>query len=429
MKIAFSYSVFSSFRKGLKSAKAKNSKKAGDKSEKEKSGYHIPRKNPLLNADSDVESIGQGLSLPSNNVAKFLSNVNPIVSSMLKPKELLSPEFHSLCEDLNNLILYSSSKQTWAKHCSAWKMYSDFCAAYRVKFELPIKVEFARAFVTWAVAKKSLKSSTIKSYVSSLNIAHTVSNTASPNLSSDNCIKLAIKGAKNSVDPKLSPRPSRIPMSYDLLVILGHRIRGLNWGKYAKQVLWTACTTSFFSSCRMGEILPSSENCFDPDTTVLWENVVFSEEREIVIYVPYSKSTGFKGKFIDLYPVESNCICPSASLYRLRKMAASEGIWDQRKPVFSFKSGKFLTKAKLNSWLASLLNDFTDENNTITGHSFRAAIPSLLAANPDVGSIKDIKLWGGWASESYKMYTKNEKEKRRIVFSKIVHCLLNSKDE
>ena len=148
-------------------------------------------------------------------------------------------------------------------------MYSDFCAAYRVKFELPIKVEFARAFVTWAAAKKNLKSSTIKSYVSSLNIAHAISNTASPNLSSDSCVKLAIKGAKNSVDPKLFPRPSRIPMSYDLLVILGHRISSLNWGKFAKQVLWTACTTSFFSSCRMGEILPSSENCFDPDTTVL----------------------------------------------------------------------------------------------------------------------------------------------------------------
>ena len=273
-------------------------------------------------------------------------------------------------------------------------MYSDFCAAYRVKFELPIKVEFARAFVTWAAAKKNLKSSTIKSYVSSLNIAHSISNTASPNLSSDSCVKLAIKGAKNSVDPKLFPRPSRIPMSYDLLVILGHRISSLNWGKFAKQVLWTACTTSFFSSCRMGEILPSSENCFDPDTTVLWENVIFSEGKEIVIYVPYSKSTGFKGKFIDLYPVDNNCICLSASLYKLRKMAVSEGIWNQGKPVFSFKSGKFLTKAKLNSWLATLLNDFTDENNTITCHSFRAAIPSLLAANPDVGSIKDIKMWG-----------------------------------
>ena len=62
--------------------------------------------------------------------------------------------------------------------------------------------------------------------------------------------------------------------------------------------------------------------------------------------------------------------------------------------MFSFKSGKFLTKAKLNSWLATLLKDFTDENNTITCHSFRAAIPSLLAAYPDVGSIKDIKMWG-----------------------------------
>ena len=51
----------------------------------------------------------------------------------------------------------------------------------------------------------------------------------------------------------------------------------------------------------MGEILPLLENSFDPDTTVVWDNVKFSDEKEIVIFMPYSKTTGFKGKFIDLY--------------------------------------------------------------------------------------------------------------------------------
>ena len=344
----------------------------------------------------------------------------------MKPKNLLTPEYHSLCDDLSELILLSSSKQTWAKHCSAWKLYTEFCSTFRVKFELPIKVESARAFVIWAASSKKLRSNTIKSYVSSLNMAHTISNSTSPNLSSDGCIKLAIKGVKNSVDQHTACRPSRIPMDYDLLVILGHRINALNWGDYSKQVFWTACTTSFFSSCRMGEILPCFENSFDPDTSVLWKNVVFTDEKDITIFVPYSKSTGFKGKFIDIYPIDGNSICPSASLYKLKRMAESEGIWCKNRPIFAFRSGKFLTKAKLNSWLATLLSDFTDSRNSITGHSFRAAIPSLLAANPDISSTMDIQLWGGWTSDSFKLYTKNERDKKKFVFKKIVKCLMIS---
>ena len=154
---------------------------------------------------------------------------------MMKPRELLTPEYHSLCDDLSNLILLSSSKQTWAKHCSAWKLYSEFCSIFRVNFDLPIKAESARAFVAWAASTKNLKSSTIRSYVSSLNMANTLGNSNHPNLNSDSCVKLAIKGVKNSVDQNSAARPSRIPMTYDLLTILGHRINELNWGKFSNK--------------------------------------------------------------------------------------------------------------------------------------------------------------------------------------------------
>ena len=121
-------------------------------------------------------------------------------------------------------------------------------------------------------------------------------------------------------------------MSFDLLVILGHRINALNWGNFSKQVFWTACTTSFFSSCRMGEILPHLENSFDPNTTVLWKNVVVTDEKDKTIFIPYSKTTGFKGKFIDIYPIKGNNICPSASLYKLKRMAESEGFGAKTDP-------------------------------------------------------------------------------------------------
>ena len=129
--------------KHSKHAKGKNTKKNAEQeaTPKKKAEFTIPRNNPLLNIDSEDESIGTELPLVHNNVAKFSSNVNPIVSSMLNPKELLTPEYHSLCDGLGKLILMSTSSQTWAKHSSAWKLYSEFCSTFRVDFELPIKVE------------------------------------------------------------------------------------------------------------------------------------------------------------------------------------------------------------------------------------------------------------------------------------------------
>ena len=99
------------------------------------------------------------------------------------------------------------------------------------------------------------------------------------------------------------------------------------------------------------------------------------------------------------------------------------GYFSVNKPVFSFPSGKNLTKKKLNLVLGNLLGDFTDERFRITGHSFRAAIPSALSAFPDKNSVNDVKEWGSWESSSYNLNLKNEKEKKRALFNRIVSCL------
>ena len=67
--------------------------------------------------------------------------------------------------------------------------------------------------------------------------------------------------------------------------------------------------------------------------------------------------------------------------------------------------------------------DFTDEKHKITGHSFRAAIPSALSSFPTENSIEDIKEWGSWESSCYTKYMKHEREKKRALFTRIVSCL------
>ena len=70
----------------------------------------------------------------------------------------------------------------------------------------------------------------------------------------------------------------------------------------------------------MREILASSQHCYGPNSTLKWENVIVSSNKEILMFVPNSKSKGFEGKIIDLYPIKDCKFCPSASLLRLNQM-------------------------------------------------------------------------------------------------------------
>ena len=64
-----------------------------------------------------------------------------------------------------------------------------------------------------------------------------------------------------------------------------------------------------------------------------------------------------------------------------------------------------------------LLDDYCDVNHKITGHSFRAAIPTLISSHPDKNTVSELKDWGNWESDSFKAYEKNDREKRRKLFA------------
>ena len=84
----------------------------------------------------------------------------------------------------------------------------------------------------------------------------------------------------------------------------------------------------------MGELVPTYEKNFDPSTTLMWENVKFSDDGEILIFIPYSKTTGFKGKVVDVFKIENNKNCPAASLHRLKRMIVEKGHFSERKTRF-----------------------------------------------------------------------------------------------
>jgi len=95
----------------------------------------------------------------------------------------------------------------------------------------------------------------------------------------------------------------------------------------------------------------------------------------------------------------------------------------ENRPVFQFKTGVNLTTKTMNTILDNLLHDFNNEKQKISCHSFRAAIPSVIASHPDKVSKTEVQEWGKWRSESYKKYTKMDRDKDRIMFYKAVNML------
>ena len=67
----------------------------------------------LLELDSEDEELGQEKPLVTNKYLKFANVQRDDVRSVLDSKSLLSKEANMLSQELDKLILYSGTQQTW----------------------------------------------------------------------------------------------------------------------------------------------------------------------------------------------------------------------------------------------------------------------------------------------------------------------------
>ncbi len=83
----------------------------------------------------------------------------------------------------------------------------------------------------------------------------------------------------------------------------------------------------------------------------------------------------------------------------------------------------------MNRTLASLLSDLcVDEKDSISCHSFRAGIPSILSMFPDMVTSDQIKGWGRWQSDCYQLFTRLSLMEKEQIFGKIKQALYASAD-
>ena len=303
---------------------------------------------------------------------------------------------------------------------AALNSFKTFEYTNKTSYEWPLRPEVINEYCNWALTVRKLKFSTVEAYIYSLAIVHKIRGINDLGCHNYIC-KLMIRGAENLSVYAQKTKPSRNIMSLPLLKILGNEICNTEWQLDSKQCIWAACLTAFFGTCRMGELLSKNVATYDAKTTLLWGDLKFKDDAWL-LHIKSPKSRVEGGEYVDIFAFPNHNCCPVKALLAWQKISPHSKHPDR--PVFMLANGNLLTKANFNSSIKELLAKRLGKiAHNITGHSFRAGIPSILAKHPELASDAHIMGWGRWCSKAYLSYTRLKIDQKIKMFKKIVRGL------
>ena len=324
-----------------------------------------------------------------------------------------------LARQAAGLFSASLASSSWRKYESAWSAFRAFEAHIGQVFSWPLGREACVGFVTWLTQVRHLKPSTAETYLAGLVKAHEMRGLPKPPGLQQ--ARICIKGAQHlNLTPTAKP-PRRV-VTLPLLKIIGHKLAASGWPEVDKQTIWTSCVLSFFTSARLGELLATSQDTYDPTATLTWADIKFRKDGSAILTARLPKSG--QPEFLDAFPFPGHGCCPMEALIRHRDLQQEAGLAHADGPVFRMARGQNLTPAVLNKILKSLLKEVVDyAKDSISCHSFRAGMASTLNRFPHLATSEDIRGWGRWDSACYLKYARLNLDKKRAIFQRIAKAL------
>lgn len=326
--------------------------------------------------------------------------------------------------DKARLLQASLARATWGKYRTGWKTFKQFEEYTNKKSAWPIPKQQLQDFVVYCMSKRNMKGGTVRTYLAALAHLHRLKGMDDAN-TRDPVVTALIKGGMNIMVTEgkyISSR--RRAMTLPLLRILGHNLSRTGWAKQTTQCIWSCCLVAFFGTFRMGELLAPTGYGMDPSTTLTWADITERGDGSFLIHVKMPKTGTIEGEFVDIFPYPDRDICPAAALRRHHMRQREVGLGRRGDPVFSLRRGKLLTMQQLNMNLRVLLKDTVDPaRDSISCHSFRAGLPSLIAQHPDLMDSEDVKGWGRWSSEAYQRYTRLKLDQKKKIYGRILEIL------
>jgi hypothetical protein len=336
-------------------------------------------------------------------------------SELLAELELPGDTADTLAE-LGNLGIAAS---TWSTYRTAKTMIKKCETDTSEDMSIPLNQRKILIFIDWLVRVRKVKASTINSYLAGIRQLHVVTGLEPPNLRSS-LVKLVLKGIENrdGIHKRQRKFVGRLPMTMNMMLVFKNTIVNSEFSRHDKKLLWAVATVAFAGAFRIGEILSKHESTFDPDFTLLTQDVSWSRDssNKTVIHVCLKcpkESKSAAPTIVDIYQNEG-ALCPVKAFFMWHKLR-------HRKidaPLFRLENGTPLTGEKLNSIMSKLLGPYTDSSvGSFNTHSFRIGLASMLG---NLGfSDEEVKAAGRWSSRAFEAYLKLKRTKRALVGKRI----------
>jgi hypothetical protein len=396
----------------------------GDADEETPGGHRSKRRAAEADEDAETEPPGTG-SRHSTRAAKFSGGrVPPEIKDLLKkhlplPKEMNHSFWRKIFLDVSSRAL---SLRSWKKYSSVLNLYKEFCADQQKMLTLPADWKMLSGFILWCREKRSLKASSLKSYVSTIrSLGRLVGGNAcgfSP------LEKLLLAGVENGQTG--FAKPETAPLRFEILKKIRTRLAKKRWSFHSRLTVWSSCCIGYFGALRAGEMLAQKSLVFDRDSDLLWKDVTFPALDSVKLHLKSPKIRKPGGDWIELFEFPDERFCPVKLLRMLKEERSRTGSSDENVPVFRFKSGKNLTVSGLNHILKDLLKNSKFKGLRISARSLRSGLPSDLEDRPDLIQDPHVKCWGRWRSQAYQIYMKNDSAQRRWIFDRICQTLLEN---
>ena len=317
---------------------------------------------------------------------------------------------------------HSLAVSTWSSYNTAAKMLQRCGSETSTRMNFPLSENQVLVFIAWMI-ERGLAASTMESYMAGIRQTHLASGVCLPILRTP-LIKQILEGKKHldSISKRLQQKPVRLPVTPDIMKLLKGEIKDSALEPESKLLLWSVATLAFAGAFRIHELLARNESAFDPLFTLLSadisiKSININKEKVQILQVRIKSEKADRvgaDTIVDVYQ-SGGPLCP---LKAFNKWALLRKCWGKTMPAFMDRDGRPLTGVKFNGYLKSFLGKyFNYKRGSISSHSFRAGITSLVAK---LGfTEEEIQALGRWSSQAYTSYIKLPRTKRLEMARKI----------
>ena len=288
----------------------------------------------------------------------------------------------------------------------------------KVKLRFPFGDKEVLTYIGWLVSTRKVSVKTVEKYLAGIRLAHLKEGHNVPVLRPE-IIRIILNGLtqREKIQLRLEKKAERLPVTVSVLELIRHELKKSHWPIEKKRMILTVCYITFFGSFRIHEILGKEKMTFDPQTTLLGNNLTIENwnEKNIKVMRIWLKSPKElrkgSGIMVEIFPT-NNHLCPIRAYEKWRMV--SKVAKTSMKLVFRQENGKNYTGQDFNADLRKLLGKHLNyKEGKILSHSFRSGLATMMAQNGY--SDEEIMRTGRWNSSAFLMYCKLGRVKRMAI--------------